>query len=193
MVFLETRNLMCYLGESIPLVQAHFLCFDAPIKSIAYFRPIAHTASDCEWFSQCLLLVAPLFRRSSQLIRLWRGRQPFPWRPAIDSTAFIQLTRTARAACQKKRRVVSPIGPTERERPTGRNSIDVGNRSARKPSQLHTRHPRRSHTQKRPLAAPRSWGSDERARASLLFPLTDGERDTHTYTDSKFQSAACLF
>jgi hypothetical protein len=81
-----------------------------------------------------------------------------------------------------------PNWPDRRERPTGRNSIDVGNRSARKPSQLHTRHPRRSHTQKRPLAAPRSWGSDERARASLLFPLTDGERDTHTHTHTPTQS-----
>jgi hypothetical protein len=194
LVLLETHDPMCYIGTWIHLMQANFLCFDVPIKSIAYFRWIAQTALIVSDFPNVYCWLH-LFRRS-QLIRLWRGRQPFPWRPAIDSTAFIQLTRAARGVSKEAaRRVVSPIGPTER--PTGRNSIDVGNRSARKPRQLHTRHPRRAariHKKGRQASCRAEKLGIRRASACLIIISSDRRRKgyTHTLTQSFSQPRVCF-
>lgn len=135
--------------------QTNFLCFDVPIKSIAYFRPIPPTL----WFR------FPIFThfgwrrfRRSQLIR-HEGGNPFrDGRQSIRPHSFNWPAR------QKK----------PDSFPQSCNSV--------------YRRPQR--TQAEPVAYPPKKTScsgirRERTRASLLFRLTDRERDTLTQSFSR--------
>lgn len=181
---------MSYFGKPIHVLRANFLCFDVPIESIAYFRPIPQTPLSDFANVYCW----PHRFRRSQLIRQRAATLSVTGGNRFDRIHSIDPR--ARRVKRSGRRELFPQLPRPNDR-----------------AQQHwCRQPQR--TQAEPVAYPplarthkkgllpradgwlRSWGSDESERACLIIISSDRRRKGYTHRLlwlQKFQSAACLF